>query len=243
MRALTLLAVLASCLGADVTSAETIRNSELGFTLEVPAGARHFPEGMQGPDMIHSYILKHPSVEGRLLTFTIERMHGTIGRSRMTEEDLRRERARHSDHPLIKAIPPNAQFDLIDETWQGFGIQVIRMRAEVQGVRFVAYIAQIPLRREAIQICVGCGQGNADEGRRLLRALLANLEGESNWTEGERSSRRFTGIDKMVGVLVIALLVAWAVGRRTRGKKTAQNTVPPRFPPYGPQGPQPPVQH
>ena len=251
----SLLIALVFCLGAHLASAKTIKNTELGFTLELPPGARYFPEGMQGTDIIHSYILKHPVRDGELLAFTIARMRGTIGRERITEKQLKGGGDKLRDHPMLKALPPDARFDLIDEKWSGFDIQVMRMRMTAEGVSLVAYIAQVPLRREAIQIAVGCGQDNADDGRRLLRTLLAHLEGRSNWTrdggelptgqltESESWRRMISSLLRVVAVVVVALLVTRYLVKRSREKKAERDAMARLFPPSGPGPPGPPPQY
>jgi len=246
---------LALCLGTGPAAAETIRNGEIGFTLGLPEGAREFPEGRQGPDMIWSYVIGPRVDEGHVLGFTVERMRGTIGREKWTMQEFNQQRERMKDHPIVKLIPPDAKVEIINEAWQSFEIQVLRMEFTFQGVAMVSYVAQVPLRREAIQISVASGQDNAEEGHRLLRTLLANLEGESNWTSGggvlpsgrltetERWSRLFTGIGKMVGVIVVVLLIARTVSRRSRRRRATRGAVPPPPPPYNPGGPLPPVQY
>lgn len=245
-----LAAALLVCLCTAPADAKVIRHRKLAFTLRIPDEAIEFPEGKQGPDMVYSYLLGVPAEDDHMLFFTIERMRGTIGRSTMTKEEIARERAKRSDHPMVKIIPPDAAFDLFDATWNGFDIQVWRMRATMDDVAVVVYIAQIPLRHEAIQIAVGCGDENATEGRRLMKALLAGLDGKSNWTPGggvlpspadEQTKKKWDKIlDDLSITAVIAMIVIIVVLRkrkRAREAKQAADSPPP--PPVGPPWPGP----
>jgi hypothetical protein len=228
---------LVVCLGAGAASAETIRNEELGFTLTLPEGSREFPEGKQGPDIMYAYAIGPRVDEGQFLAFGVERMRGTIGRENLTLGHYEQYRELQKDNPYAKAIPPDAKVDIITESWQGFEIQVLRMEATFEGVAVITYAAPVPLRREAIQILVGSGQDNAEEGRQLLRTLLANLHGESNWLPNggilkpqrwsdERLEHLFEGLkDLFTGALIIGI-VAYFVRRRKRAKQAQQAAAP-----------------
>ncbi|MBN1917347.1 MAG: hypothetical protein JW889_05515 [Verrucomicrobia bacterium] len=227
MKTVVFLGALVLCLGVGAAPAETIHNDQLGFTLRLPEGTRSFPQGMQGSDTLYSYSVGRLPQEGHLLVFKIERLGGILPRERYTLEQLL-EHMKGSG--AAAAIPPDAKISLIDEAWGGFDLQVMRMESTTQGVAMVAHTVQVPLLVEAIQISTYAGRQNAEEGRQLLRILLANLQGESNWsirnlnspathrlTETESWSRMLKGIGQLLTVLVVVLLIVGAVFRRSRG--------------------------
>jgi len=206
-------------------------------------GAREYPEGKQGQDIIYSYLLKEAAEDGRLLVFTIERLRGTVGREELTKEKLARARKKQATHPMAKLIPPDAEFDILDERWKGFDIQATRMRISTEELALVIYIAQIPLRREAIQVGVCCGEENQDEGKELLKYLLVNLDGESNWrpdgsvsppgllTPTERVSRLATGLGRMILTIVIVLLIVRSIRKSKQAKRAREAAKNQSFPP------------
>jgi hypothetical protein len=101
---------------------------------------------------------------------------------------------------------------LFELPWKSFTVQGFRGEVDIQGKPAVTFAAQIPLKKEAIQIVIAGDRGSEDEVARTLREIVANTDGESNWlTDGERSYRLGYGLGRLLGVLAIVGLVIWLI--------------------------------
>src|SRR2546423_10769069 len=72
-------------------------------------------------------------------------------------------------------------------------------------------VAQVPLRKEAVQLSVAGPADQAGRGQSILEATLASLEGETNWlTSAERSGRLGTIAGWWIRIAVAAIaILAW----------------------------------
>jgi hypothetical protein len=103
--------------------------------------------------------------------------------------------------------------------WKGFDINGLRTVTSQAGKPVFVLVAQVPLRREAVQLVVGGPADQETRAQTLLVATLATLEGETNWlTSSERAGRLGTAAGWWIGIgaAVIAVL-AW----RTRRARSA----------------------
>ena len=143
----------------------TLDNSDLGISMTIPDG---FVSDTQLASLKPSFVYVYRKPGGREVisdpTIVIEKLNGTIGRARLTLQDL----------------PKNFNGTLTTGHWNGREIDVARIVEQVAGLQIVTYKAQVPLRPQAIQIWVG---GNLDMDakiRRLLDDSLASLKGQAD---------------------------------------------------------------
>ena len=135
------------------------------FTVAPPAAFVEFPAGMQQPDMLHSFIKGDPTDQTPDILCFVENLGGTIRK----DDDL-------SD---FAASHPNVT--ILTEHWKGHRIDVFRVQEDLQGAQLVTFNAQIPLLPQAIQVKMIGLMERENELRQDLRAVLAGIDGPSNW--------------------------------------------------------------
>jgi hypothetical protein len=114
---------------------------------------------------------------------------------------------------------------ILAEKWKDFDIDVVRAPQEAEGVRLVGFIAQVPLKPEAIQIAVVGDASREDEIKETLRAVLGGLDGQSNWlTKKEGMDRVAEAIRDVVLVVlgIVLVVVLWLRNRKGSRAKSAQ---------------------
>jgi hypothetical protein len=205
------------CAGLGGTArAELIHDEKLGFTLTVPDGFVDFPAGKEQPGTAYAYLKGTPGTDDFAI-ITIKSMGGTIGREALERKDL----------PKIDGI----KFDLRRDKWKSFDIDVMVGTARQEGIGVYVAVAQVPLKREAVEVVVAGPEARKAEVLALLRSLLASLDGPSNWlTDGERSTR----LGEVAGGLVVALACAgtaiWLALRRLSPRKRPPHAPSPGGP-------------
>jgi hypothetical protein len=181
--------------------AEVIRDEALGFTLTVPEGFADYPPGRQLSGTLYAYATGEPGTDDFTM-IGIKPMGGTIGREPLPASEL----------PQAEGI----KFDLRREKWKSFDIDVM-VGVTTQGLGAAVVIAQVPLKRQAIQVAVTAPDARQADLLPLLRSLLASLDGPSNWlTDAERSRRAGTVIG---GLAVVLGLAGWAFARWRKRRK------------------------
>ena len=115
-------------------------------------------------------------------------------------------------------MPPRTQ--LLTVRWQGFDIDVLRTDSVQSGAPIVVYTAQVPLRREAIQVIVAAPLAATAQAQATLNTVLGSLKGESNWPTSEQRAGRFGSIVGWILGIAIGLIVIRIVLTR-RGVRTA----------------------
>jgi len=193
--AFAVLLVIASSMSA---LAAEIVDRDLSFRLTLPEGFHPFPEGKSfSADTVHSYILGDPRDNVLDIVVLIERMHGVLGRESLAKT------AREQGVELLK------------EPWGPFTLEVFRVPETIEGISLVTFNVQVPLRHEAIQLKLTGPAAREQEMRSLLKDLLANLEGDTNWlTDSERVSRLFTGLARLGGTILVVYLIVRFFRRR-----------------------------
>jgi len=74
---------------------------------------------------------------------------------------------------------------------------------------------QVPLRPEAIQLVLAGPSKQAGGAEPILTAILAGLEGQTNWlSSSERAGRLGTIVGWVVGIAIGVLIVRIVVTRR-----------------------------
>src|SRR6266704_3044059 len=170
MRVIT--AVMLFLLVATNTVAAQVRNAELGYSLALPEGFTEFLEARAQKDVVDAWSEATPASANGALVLLVARMHGVLPREAMRQED----------------VPANTQ--VVSFKWKGFDVSGLKTLTSQEGKPVFVLLAQVPLRREAVQLSVA---GPADQGARgqaIMEAILASLEGETNWlTSSERAGR------------------------------------------------------
>src|SRR5262245_19745236 len=134
------LAFVMVCAGLGGTArAEVIRDEKLNFTLTLPDGFKDFPEGKEQQGLAHSFLQGTPGTEDFTIV-GIKPMGGVIGREALEKKDL----------PHFEGVT----FDLRREKWKSFDIDVMTGTARQEGLGVFVTVAQVPLKKEAIQLTV-----------------------------------------------------------------------------------------
>jgi hypothetical protein len=193
--------VAAGLLCAASARAEVIKDEHLGFTLALPPGFVDYPPGKAQPGTVYSYIKGTPGTDDFAIV-TVQPMGGTIGREPLDPKGL----------PHVDGI----EFSLRRGKWKSFDIDVINSVAHQEGAAVFAQVAQVPLRREAIQLGLVGPLARQAELTALLPTLLAALDGPSNWLTTEERSFRLGKAAAYLIAVVVVLLVIWRGSRRKR---------------------------
>jgi hypothetical protein len=202
--------LLLIALAASPASAEHLSDTNFGFSIDIPDGfASDSRIAASNADFIHAF--REKNADGVDNWIIIERMRGLIGRGRLQASQM----------------PRGAKGHLLTAKWQGFVIDTIEVPEQVNGVDVITYNAQVPLSGEAIQLKVFGAADQKEQLRARLDALLATLQGSSNWSQPlpqiartnrtQLSSSSNYGtvlIVAIIGMIVVGLLVLWLVGRR-----------------------------
>ena len=187
--------------------ANRFADQKLGFTLNLSSEFSPRPDLVgAAPDIVHAFQLGE-ATEGELaVLLLIEKLGGVIGRERLRIQDM----------------PPGFNGELFVTTWQGFEIDGFKVPETVNGIDAITYNVQIPLKREAIQVKLFGPADREETLKPLLRQILDNLEGESNWvssaaspTVAERENYGTTLLGLAIGVVVAGLVLLWLLSRRT----------------------------
>jgi hypothetical protein len=185
--------VAAGLLCGTAARAEIIEDTHLAFTLTLPPGFVDYPPGKAQPGTVYSYIRGTPGTDDFAIV-TVQPMGGTIGREPLDPKGL----------PRADGI----EFSLRRGKWKSFDIDVISSVAHQGGAAVFAQVAQVPLKREAIQLALVGPLERRAELTALLPALLAALDGPSNWlTTEERSFRLGKAAAYLVALIVVGLVI------------------------------------
>jgi hypothetical protein len=192
----TALALALACSAISATArAEVIRDDKLNFTLTLPDGFKDFPEGKEQQGLAYSFIQGTPGTQDFTIV-GIKPMGGIIGREALEKKDL----------PHFDGVT----FDLRREKWKSFDIDVMVGTARQEDLGVFVAVAQVPLKKEAIQLTVAGPEAHKPQVLAMLRTLLASLDGPSNWlTDAERSMRLGKVAGGLVGGLAVAGVVIW----------------------------------
>ena len=186
-------AVMFFLLVAATAAESQVRNAELGYSLTLPDGFTDFPEARSQKDGVDAWTEATPVSANGAMVLLVARMHGSLPREAMRQEE----------------VPPNTQ--VVSFKWKGFDVSGLKTLTSQEGKPVFVLLAQVPLRREAVQLSVA---GPADQGARgqaIMEAILASLEGETNWlTSSERAGRLGTAAGWWIGIAVAVIAVlAW----------------------------------
>ena len=197
------LALALACGAISATArAEVIRDDKLNFTLTLPEGFKDFPEAKEAQGLAYSFIQGTPGTQDFTIV-GVKPMGGIIGREALQKKDL----------PHFDGVT----FDLRREKWKTFDIDVMVGTARQEDLGVFVTVAQVPLKKEAIQLTVAGPEARKTQVLAMLRTLLASLDGPSNWlSDAERSMRLGKIAGGLLGALAIAGVTIWLSLRKRR---------------------------
>jgi len=186
-------AVMVLVLGDAVVGHTQVTNAELGYKLTLPEGFTDFPAGRSQKDVVDCWTEATPLSANGAIVLCVQRMRGTLPREGMRQQD----------------VP--APTEVVTFKWKGFDINGLRTLTSQDGKRVFVLVAQVPLRREAVQLFAGGPADQAARGQAVMTATLATLEGETNWLSStERAGRLGTIAGWWIGIAVAVIAVlAW----------------------------------
>jgi hypothetical protein len=186
-------AVMLLLIVATAAVESQVRNTELGYSLTLPPGFTDFPEARTQKDVVEAWTEATPVSTNGAVVILVGRMHGALPREAMRQED----------------VPANTQ--VVGFKWKAFDVSGLKTLTTQQGKPVFVLVAQVPLRKEAVQLTVAGPADQAARGQAIMEATLASLEGESNWlTSTERAGRLGTAAGWWIGIAVAVIAVlAW----------------------------------
>jgi len=173
-------------------------NTELGYVMSLPDGFVAIPaEFAGGRDVVGCWAGEGSQSSQGAFVLCVQRMHATLGREHLKSTDL----------------PAKSQ--LLTVRWKGLDIDAIRTDTGQTGTPITVYTAQVPLRREAIQVIVAGPSARATEALAILNSVLRSLKGETNWLSStERAGRMGTIVGWVIGIAIGVLIVRMVLSRR-----------------------------
>lgn len=175
-------------------------NAELGYVMSLPEGFVSIPvefAGGRGGDVVGCWAGEGSQSSHGAFVLCVQRMHVTLGREHLKTSDL----------------PAKSQ--LLSVRWNGLDLDAIRTDTAQAGTQITVYTAQVPLRKEAIQVVVAGPTARAAEGLATLNSVLGSLKGETNWLSAtERAGRLGTIVGWVIGIAIGLLIVRMVVTRR-----------------------------
>ena len=184
---------------AVLLALQAASNAELGYVMSLPEGFVAIPAefaGGRAGDVVGCW-----AREGSVLC--VQRMHATLGREHLKASDL----------------PAKSQ--LMTVRWNGLDIDAIRTDTSQGGTAITVYTAQVPLRKEAIQLVAAGPSGRATEALATLNSVLGSLKGETNWLSAtQRAGRLGTIVGWVLGLAIGFIIVRMIVTRRRGGAQS-----------------------
>ena len=206
MRVKSIVAVVSLLAAVSQSHADTVSDPKLGFTLKLSSEFIPRPDlvGVT-PDIVHAFQFGEAREGEIAVLLLIEKLGGVIGRERLKKEGM----------------PPGFNGKLFITMWRGFEIDGFEVPETVNGIDAITYNVQIPLKGEAIQVKLFGPADREETLKPLLRQILDDLDGESNWLSSAApsavaESKNYGTILLClgIGVVVAGLVVLWLVSRR-----------------------------
>lgn len=195
--------------GAGRALGKSIDDEALGFRLTLPEGfteSRALSAIVARPEFVYAFVKGEAADDEVVYMLILQKMGGVIGREELLPEHLPAE----FNDPQILTLK-----------WQGFDISCIEAVQEEGQFNVVRYAAQIPLKREAIQVILVGPVDRKAEMRADLEMILNNLHGPSNWIpsvlpNSTTDSITYTIALVLVGAvaLIAGLAGIWRISRK-----------------------------
>src|SRR3989442_9300352 len=154
-------AVMLFLLVAATAAESQVRNAELGYSLPLPEGFTDFPAARSQKDIVDSWSETAPASANGALVLLVARMHGVLPREAMRQED----------------VPANTQ--VVSFKWKGFDVGGLKTLTTQAGQPVFVLVAQVPLRKEAVQLSVAGPADQSGGGHAVLGATPAPPRGEN----------------------------------------------------------------
>jgi hypothetical protein len=152
-----------------IRGSRVILNEPLGFRIEVPGEFLDNPQP-RPPRMLYSFLC--PDMKGDVTCINIERLGGPIRQESLGSE---------FDAGIRSQLPPGARIERASASWKTHELDAFGSQFSMGGRALCAWVVQVPLAREAIQVGVGGPAESSEECHQLLNQLLTGLQGRSNW--------------------------------------------------------------
>lgn len=198
-----LLAMLVISCSSGAAFAQLVSHPTLGYTFTLPPGFIEAPEILAtNPKFTHAFHKPMPGDELGVMLI-VERMGGTIGAGRIKQSDL----------------PRGMNAILLVLKWQGVEIDVVEFTESSAVGPYFNVNAQIPLKREAIQVKAGGKPAYSVEVRTALAQTLGTLKGETNLIPGAipglSSSPLYPVLLSLISLFVVVggSLILWRTAR------------------------------
>lgn len=146
-----------------IAGADQVQDSEVGFSFDLPEGYESFPKESMPGGYSHAFLRQTPGEINRLIL--ISRLRGILP----------------PQQHLSAADVPSATAKLTRFNWRGIEVDGFRVPEKVQGMDYLTFNIQIPLRKQAIQIGIGGPMEAEEQLRKVAKQLLESLDGETNW--------------------------------------------------------------
>ena len=197
--------VIPSHLFAEVISTHQgleVRNKIPFFELAVPSNFVEFPlevrQQVNVPGFLYGFIEKSANLNNTedALMIIVAGMGGTIKAfEKMGPEGLA---------AVKRASPPGAKVSVEPTKILGDYNEIIRSEIEMQGMKFVVFVVQIPLLKEAIQIVFRGPASRESEIRGVFENTITTLKGTTveEWRFGKIGS--VSGV--LLGIIIILLI-------------------------------------
>ena len=186
------LAISATLLNAAVD----VSHPQTGLRLLVPEGFEQDPERIKG-EVIFAF--QRPAAgDHRVVTLIlIRRLEGVISREKIGKKLAER-------YPIA---------DTTTEQWKGLDLEVFRVYEREGEIRVLAYMTQVPLKPNAVQVEVFGEADREEELKNLLRSILGSMDGKSNWLTPEQRVNQLI-VSGMQFALLVGVIVLVVVGVR-----------------------------
>jgi hypothetical protein len=140
-----------------------VEDAELGFSFELPPGYQKLPKDK----LPGTYRLAYMKMNGEKAAeiVLVEGLGGTISPyQHISTKDL-----------------PNKSYTLTPFLWRGLTVDGVRIPESSPAGDYVTYKAQIPIRKQSIQLGVGGPASEEAQIRALTEQVLSTLDGPVNW--------------------------------------------------------------
>ena len=143
--------------------ASQIRDTDLGFSFDLPEGYQEFAKSAIPPGVRFAYVKPGGTAQNSVLL--VKPLGGQLPRRHLRSDE----------------VPGGKSFSLLTFPWRGLAVDTVRVEETINGAAYLTFNVQIPLRKEAVQISFG-GPAEQEAPIRLTAGrVLSSLEGESNW--------------------------------------------------------------
>ncbi len=181
-----------------------VTNADPPFTADLPDGFVPAPQVVAAnPKFVQAF--QRTDDDGIVTAVVFDRMGGTIDRKPLDP----------------KYLPPGSKARLLRTHSHGFAVDEFEVPEQLGPTAMVNYNVQVPLKPSAVQLRVIGRQDHAAELQALTDAILANLNGDTNWLPSASppslaESPRYTTylVTVMAAILIVGLTLLWLLHRR-----------------------------